>query len=220
MHKISVLIKMKQTMNKPYMIAVAGGSGSGKSTIVRMIQEKCDPSKILVFHQDHYYKDLSHLTPKERDDVNYDHPDSIDEELLLSHIRQLSEGKSILRPTWDFVTHTRASDTVKVEPRPVIFFDGIFSLRYKQIHDLFELKLFVEIDGDLRFIRRLKRDIIERGRNLDGVIKQYETTVRPMHIQYIEPTKKDANLVIYWDKRSENTIELLTEIVQKKIVSP
>ncbi len=199
---------------KPFMIAISGGSGSGKSTIVRLLEERTSKDiDILVMEQDHYYRDLSHLTPAERSVVNFDDPSSIDTELMFQHVKELVSGKSIDRPTYDFTQHVRAPFTERVHSASVIIFDGIFSLCYAEIRNLFDLKIFVDVDDDVRFIRRLRRDIAVRGRNIDSVIEQYLQTVRPMFIQHIKPTKAYADLVLAWEERNPGAIELLHNIL-------
>jgi len=202
-------------MKKPFLIAVSGGSGSGKSTIVRMIADAFLESEVLIFSQDHYYKDLSHLPKKKRDEVNFDHPDSIDDTLLLEHITQLLEGKSIPRPTYDFASHTRLKETVSIKPKPTIVFDGIFTLAFEKIRNLTQLKIFMEVGDDLRFIRRLQRDMEERGRSVESVIKQYIETVRPMHIQNIESTKPYADLVVLWEHYNLQSVNMIVSLIQQ-----
>ena len=202
-------------MNAPFLIAVSGGSGSGKSTIVKFLQDHCDASDILVLSQDHYYRDFSHLPLVERDRVNFDHPDSIDSQLLFAHVHQLLRGESIERPTYDFATHTRSAKTEKTSSKPTIILDGIFTLYFETVRKLTNLKIFMDVGDDLRFIRRLKRDIEERGRTMDGVIQQYTETVRPMHIQFVEPTKRFADLVVYWENINVQSVNMLAAVIKQ-----
>lgn len=202
-------------MKKPFLIAVSGGSGSGKSTIVKMIEDACG-SDILVLSQDHYYRDLSHLSKEERDKINFDNPNSIDDELLLSHVKLLLEGKTIQRPTYDFASHTRiANATVAVASKPTIILDGIFTLAFEEIRKLTQLKIFMEVGDDLRFIRRLQRDMEQRARSVDSVIKQYCETVRPMHIQYVETTKRFADLVVFWENLNTQSVNMIVSLIKQ-----
>ncbi len=202
-------------MKAPFLIAVSGGSGSGKSTIVRLIQEHCRPSEILVVSQDHYYRDFSHLSFAERERLNFDHPDAIDSELLISHVQTLLKGQSIERPTYDFASHARTGRTQKVEPKPTLILDGIFALYFERLRQLANLRIFMDVGDDLRFMRTLKRDLDERGRTLDGVIQQYTATVRPMHIQFVEPTKHFADLVVYWENMNMQSVNMLSCVIQQ-----
>lgn len=203
-------------MKKPFLIAVSGGSGSGKSTFVNMVSEASASSDLLILSQDHYYKDLSYLSKEERDRVNFDSPDSIDDALLFEHLTLLLQGKSIQRPTYDFKTHTRpAGQNVTVEPKGTIFLDGIFALAFEEIRKLIDLKIFMEVGDDLRFIRRLQRDTQQRGRSVESVIKQYIETVRPMNIQHIEPTKKYADLVVFWEPINMQSVERIVSLIQQ-----
>jgi uridine kinase len=202
-------------LKTPFLIAVSGGSGSGKSTLVKLIQE-ASASDILILSQDHYYRDLSHLSKEERDQVNFDNPNSIDDALLLSHLKLLLQNKAIERPIYDFASHTRVPNkTIQVEPRPTIVLDGIFSLAFEEIRKLVQLKIFMETGDDLRFIRRLKRDMEERGRSLDSVIKQYCETVRPMHIQHIESTKRFADLVVFWEDYNYQSVNMIVSLIKQ-----
>lgn len=183
-------------MRLPFVIGIAGGSGSGKTTVAQQILQRIGEERIAFLQHDAYYKDLSHLPPKERARVNFDHPDSLETDLLIRHIRLLREGQAVQVPVYDFTTHTRLSQTITVEPRPLILVEGILVFVEKALREQFDLKIFVDTDADIRFIRRLQRDIRERGRSMDSVIQQYLTTVRPMHLEFVEPSKRYADVII------------------------
>jgi len=180
----------------PLIVGIAGGSGSGKTTLVREILKLLPGQSVVVIPQDAYYKDNSQLSLEERRRINYDHPGSIDTDLLVRHLAALKAGRAIERPTYDFTTYTRRSETVHVEPTDVIIVEGILILENRRLRELMDLKLFVDTDADIRFIRRLTRDIQERGRTLDSVIQQYTETVRPMHLEFVEPSKRHADVII------------------------
>lgn len=181
--------------NRPLVIAVAGGSGSGKTTVARAIEEGLQRPTVLV-EQDAYYKDLAHLTLEERKKVNFDHPDAFDTELLIAQLQLLLAGRPIERPTYDYPAHTRAAATVRVESSDVILVDGILLYADARLRQLFDIKVFVDVPDDVRFIRRLQRDVVERGRTMDSVISQYLTTVRPMHLEFVEPSKRYADVIL------------------------
>jgi uridine kinase len=203
-------------MTKPILIGIAGGSGSGKTTIARKIQERCQGFSTLLFQLDHYYRDLAHLDPTERDKVNFDHPDSLEMGLLERHVSQLSSGAAIDRPTYEFASHTRSSKVVRLEPTDVVIVDGIFALYSPHIRKHLDCSIFVDVSDDVRFIRRLRRDVDERGRTNDGVIKQYLSSVKPMHDQFVAPTKHLADLVVHWDNFNERTLDMLTKMILTK----
>ena len=180
---------------RPLVIAVAGGSGSGKTTVARAIDEAVHRESVLV-EQDAYYKDLGHLPLEERKKVNFDHPDAFDTELMVAQLRLLLSGQPVDRPTYDYPAHTRAAATVRVVPRDVILVDGILLFADARLRPLFDIKVFVDVADDVRFIRRLQRDVVERGRTMDSVIRQYLTTVRPMHLEFVEPSKRWADIIL------------------------
>ncbi|WP_152654709.1 uridine kinase [Oceanobacillus sp. CFH 90083] len=182
--------------NKPIVIGVAGGSGSGKTSVTRSICERFKEKTILVIEQDAYYKDQSHLPFEERLKTNYDHPLAFDNDLLVEHLQQLLEYKSVAKPVYDYKVHNRSNETIHVEPKEVIIVEGILILEDANLVDLMDIKVFVDTDADLRIIRRLVRDIKERGRTLESVIDQYLQVVRPAHLQFIEPSKRYADLII------------------------
>jgi uridine kinase len=181
---------------RPVVIGIAGGTGSGKTTVAEAIVRRIGPERIALIQQDSYYKDQSHLPMEERVRINYDHPDSIDTALLIRHLQELIAGRPVEVPIYDFTTYTRTPHTRRVEPRPVILVEGILVFVEKALRDLFDIKIYVDADPDIRFIRRLQRDLAERGRTLESVIRQYLSTVRPMHLEFVEPSKRYADIII------------------------
>jgi uridine kinase len=186
---------MTATPIKPFVIGVAGGSGSGKSTVTREVLASIGPEMAAVVMQDDYYLDQSHLSPDDRFKTNYDHPDAFDWPLMMQHVQTLCRGEAIEMPVYDFTVHNRSKKTITIKPAPVIVIEGLFALFDSNLCKMMSLKVFVDTASDVRFIRRLQRDISERGRSVDSVIKQYLDTVRPMHKQFIEPTKRHADVI-------------------------
>lgn len=182
--------------NSPFIIGVAGGSGSGKTTVVKNLIDVLKGTSTVVLHHDNYYRDQSHLPLEERVKTNYDHPNSLETSLLVEHLKLLSEGKSILEPTYDFLNHTRSQETISIQPAQVILVEGILIFDDPALRELCNLKVFVDTDDDIRLIRRIQRDTTERGRSLDNVIEQYLNTVRPMYQQFVEPSKRFADVII------------------------
>ncbi len=180
----------------PLVIGIAGGSGSGKTTVANVILDKVGAQHIAYLPHDAYYKDLSSLPPNQRAQINFDHPDSLDTELLIEQVKRLVNGQSIELPVYDFKIHTRTSQTIHMDPQPVIIVEGILIFAERALRDLFDVKIFVDTDADIRFIRRLQRDITERGRSTESVINQYLSTVRPMHLEFVEPSKRYADVII------------------------
>jgi uridine kinase len=180
----------------PLVIGIAGGTGSGKSTVAMVIIDRVGANHIALLPHDAYYKDLSNLAPAQRAIINFDHPDSLETSLLVEHIKRLKEYQSIELPVYDFKSHTRTTKTIHIEPQPVILVEGILILAEMGLRDLFDVKIFVDTDADIRFIRRLERDIAERGRTSTSVINQYMATVRPMHLEFVEPSKRYADVII------------------------
>jgi uridine kinase len=178
------------------VIGIAGGTGSGKTTIASVILERAGAHKIALLPHDAYYKDLSDLPPAQRAQVNFDHPDSLDTPLLIQHLIKLKNNESILLPVYNFKTHSRTAKTIRINPQRVIIVEGILIFVEPKLRELFDVKIFVDTDPDIRFIRRLERDIAERGRTSESVIKQYMTTVRPMHLEFVEPSKRYADVII------------------------
>ncbi|MBU3208724.1 uridine kinase [Clostridium algidicarnis] len=183
-------------MNNPVLIGIAGGTGSGKSTISKEIYSRFDESCIAMIEQDSYYKDQSFMDINERIKTNYDHPKAFDTDLLIQHLKALLNRETIQKPMYNFEEHTRRKETVKVESRDIIILEGILILEDPGIRDLLDIKLYVDTDADVRIIRRLLRDINERGRTVESVINQYLNVVRPMHLQFVEPTKRYADIII------------------------
>jgi uridine kinase len=175
---------------------VAGGTGSGKTTVGRRIQEAANVEHLAYMQHDNYYRDQSHLSREERSRTNYDHPDSLETELMVQHLRALKAGQPIQMPIYDFTQDTRSAETQRVEPAPVILVEGILIFVEKELRDLMDIRIFVDTDADVRFIRRLRRDIVERGRSLDSVVQQYMGTVRPMHLEFVEPSKRYADIIV------------------------
>lgn len=181
---------------KQLVVGVAGGTGSGKTTISQEILRRVDGKNIAYIQHDRYYRDRSHLPLAERDQVNFDHPDALETDLLVEHLRQLRMGQAVEAPTYDFAAHTRRPETELIESCQIILVEGILIFVEAALRERFDIKIFVDTDADIRFIRRLRRDIAERGRTLDSVVEQYLTTVRPMHLEFVEPSKRYADLII------------------------
>ncbi|WBX79065.1 uridine kinase [Virgibacillus salarius] len=200
--------------DKPVVIGVAGGSGSGKTSVTRSICQRFSDQTILVIEQDYYYKDQSHLPFEERLNTNYDHPLAFDNDLLISHIYDLLNGKEIEKPVYDYKVHTRSKEVIKVKPKDVIILEGILILEDPRLVDLMDIKVYVDTDADLRIIRRLMRDINERGRSLDSVIDQYINNVRPSHLQFIEPTKRYADIIIPEGGQNHVAIDIMATKIE------
>ncbi len=180
----------------PLVIGIAGGSGSGKTTVAQEILNRVGPSRIAYLPHDAYYRDLSGLPPVQRAEVNFDHPNSLESELLVQHVLQLRNYQAIELPVYDFSIHTRTERTIPIKPQRVIMVEGILIYAEPELRKLFDIRIFVDTDSDLRFIRRLQRDITERGRTTESVIHQYLKTVRPMHLEFVEPSKRYADVII------------------------
>ena len=180
----------------PFVIGIAGGTGSGKTTVARRLYESLHLDSAVFLDQDSYYVSLDHLSLEERKKVNYDHPHSVDNELLAHHLGELMAMRAIEKPLYDFAAHTRAGETLRVEPREIILVEGILLFVDERLRELFDLRIFVDTEADLRFIRRLQRDLELRGRTIDSVIEQYLTTVRPMHFEFVEPSKRYADIIL------------------------
>jgi uridine kinase len=186
----------EQLVQKPIVIGIAGGSGSGKTTVANEILHRVGAHRIAFLPHDAYYRELNHLPIVQREQVNFDHPNSIETELLISHIKTLLEGKAIEVPVYDFTTHSRTGQSTHVEPKKIILVEGILIFAEALLREMFDIKVFVDTDSDIRFMRRLERDISERGRSVESVIRQYQSTVRPMHLEFVEPSKRYADVII------------------------
>jgi uridine kinase len=197
------------TSKRPLIIGIAGGSCSGKTTVTQAIYDVFKDHSVVVIEQDYYYKDQSHLTFEERLLTNYDHPLAFDTDLLIEHIHALLDRKSIEKPVYDYVNHTRSNEVIHVDPKDVIIVEGILVLEDERLRGLMDIKLFVDTDSDLRIIRRIERDIKERGRTADSVIEQYLSAVRPMHNMFIEPTKRYADVIIPEGGGNDVAIDLM-----------
>jgi uridine kinase len=180
----------------PLVIGIAGGSGSGKTTVAQEILSRVGPDRIAFLQHDSYYKDLTGLPPPQRAEVNFDHPNSLETELLIRHVISLRDGRPVEVPIYNFSIHSRTAQTFTVAPHRVVLVEGILIFVEAALRELFDIKIFVDTDPDIRFIRRLQRDITERGRTTESVIKQYQSTVRPMHLEFVEPSKRYADVII------------------------
>ncbi|WP_088342106.1 uridine kinase [Robiginitalea sediminis] len=199
-------------------IGIAGGTGCGKTTVVNQIISQLPESEVGVISQDSYYKDLSHLDFAERCKVNFDHPRAIDFELLEAHLRALKAGMPVEQPIYSFVDHNRTRQTVLTHPQKVMIVEGILIMTHPEIRKLFDIKIFVHADSDERLIRRLRRDIQERGRDLQEVLDRYQNTLKPMHDQFIEPTKEYADIIIPNNKYNTVAIDIVRTIIAEKLV--
>ncbi len=199
------------------VIGIAGGTGSGKTTVVNKILQQLNAEGVNVLSQDNYYHDNQHLSLQEREALNYDHPKSIDFELMLEHVKTLKQGISIEQPLYSFVTHSRTGDFVTVEPRSVLIVEGILVLTNPELLKEFDLKVFVHADSDERLIRRIRRDTQERGRDLSEVLHRYQTTLKPMHQEFIEPSKNEADLIVPNMRHNNVAIDFLTTVINNSL---
>lgn len=185
-----------QTNRPPIIIGISGGTGSGKTTVANVILSRIGAENLAFLPHDAYYKDLASLPKEQRSRINFDHPDSLETNLLIQHLQSLKQGNSVEVPIYDFTRHARTEETTHMKPHPVILVEGILIFADRQLCDLFDVKIFVDTPADIRFIRRLQRDIVERGRTVESVIEQYQKTVRPMHMEFVEPSKRYADVII------------------------
>ncbi|NRT11362.1 uridine kinase [Flavobacterium sp. 14A] len=200
------------------IIGIAGGTGSGKTTVVHQIMNELPEAEVGIISQDSYYKENHNLSFDERALINFDHPRAIDFELLVTHLKQLKENQTIQQPVYSFVTHNRTEDTITTHPRKVMIVEGILILANPELRDLFDVKIYVHADSDERLIRRLKRDIADRGRDMDEVLNRYQNTLKPMHQQFIEPTKAFADIIIPNDKYNTVAIDVVRAVINQRIL--
>ncbi|WP_196889156.1 uridine kinase [Aureivirga sp. CE67] len=199
------------------IIGIAGGTGSGKTTVVNKIIKELPQDEVCIISQDHYYNETNDLSYEERTKINFDHPNSIDFDLLVSHLKELKKGKTIKQPIYSFVAHNRLEDTINTHPKKVIIVEGILIFNNKELRDLCDIKVFVHADADERLIRRLRRDISERGRTIDEVLNRYQDTLKPMHQQFIEPTKSYADIIIPNDKFNTVAIDIVRTVINERL---
>lgn len=199
------------------ILGIAGGTGSGKTTVVRQILNELPEAEVTVISQDSYYKKNDHLSYQERCNINFDHPNAIDFDLLINHVKELKKGNSIEQPIYSFVTHNRVEDTLITHPKKVIIIEGILILTHKDLRKLIDVKMFVHADSDERLIRRLRRDIQERGRDINEVLERYQSTLKPMHQEFIEPTKNYADLIIPNDTYNTVAIDIVRTVINENL---
>lgn len=199
------------------IIGIAGGTGSGKTTVVRKIIESLPAGEVVLLPQDSYYKDSSHVPVEERQNINFDHPDAFEWNLLSKHVVTLKEGHCIEQPTYSYLTCTRQPETIHIEPRDVIIIEGILALCDKKLRSLMDLKVFVDADSDERLIRVIQRDVLERGRTAEAVMERYTRVLKPMHLQFIEPTKRYADLIVPQGGNNQVAIDILTMFIEKNL---
>ena len=196
------------------IIGIAGGTGSGKTTVVKNIAKALPPHCVAVVPIDSYYNDTTNMTPEERKAINLDHPDAFDWKLLTEHVKKLKSGEAIEQPTYSYIESNRQKETIHVEPKPVIIIEGIMALHSKKLRDIMDLKIFVDTDSDVRLIRNIRRDVVERGRTVEMVLDRYEKVLKPMHEQFIEPTKQFADLIIPSGGENKTGIHILKTYIE------
>ena len=199
------------------IVGIAGGTGSGKTTVVKKIIEKLPEDEVVVMPQDSYYKDNGHLPIEQRQEINFDHPASIEFPLLINHLQRLKNGEIIHMPIYSYLTCTRADETIKLQPKHVVIVEGIMILTDKKLREMIDIRVYVDADADDRLARVVKRDIIERGRSVDKVLERYEKTVKPMHLQFIEPSKRFADIIVPQGGNNEVAINILTSIIERNL---
>ena len=199
------------------IIGIAGGTGSGKTTVVDKIIKQLPLDEVCVISQDSYYKATDNLSYEERTKINFDHPRAIDFDLLIKHLKALKKGKTIQQPVYSFVTHNRTKDSVKTHSRKVVIVEGILIFNSEELRDLFDIKIFVHAETDERLIRRVRRDITDRGRDIDEVLERYQNTLKPMHQQFIEPTKNHADIIIPNDRYNNVAIDIVRSVINERL---
>jgi len=199
------------------VVGIAGGTGSGKTTVVKEVVKRLPENEVAIIPQDAYYRDNSHIPLEERQEINFDHPDSIEFELLIEHIKALRRGVPVQQPIYSYLTSTRSDETVHVTPKSVVIVEGILILQNPRLRDLFDIKVYVDADTDDRLMRVITRDIEERGRTLENVLERYEKTVKPMHLQFIEPSKRYADIIVPQGGKNHVAINILTSIIEKNL---
>lgn len=200
------------------VIGIAGGSGSGKTTVHRQILEQLGSSRVAIMDHDAYYRDQAHLEPEQRIRVNYDHPDALETDLMVRHLDALLSGESIEKPVFNFTKHERSADSIAVAPRPVIIVEGILVLAEQELRNRMDIKLYVDADDDIRLMRRIERDLNERGRSLDSILNQYRRTVRPMHLEFVEPSKRHADVIIPRGGQNQVAVDLVLARVRSLLM--
>jgi uridine kinase len=201
-------------MELPVVIGIAGGSGSGKTTVLQRIIREIGADPIAILDHDAYYEDLSHLAPEKRAQFNFDHPDALETDLMREHLDRLIAGEAVEKPVYDFTTHTRRDETETVEPRPVILIEGILVLAEPLLEERMDIKIYVDAADDIRLMRRIRRDLQERGRSIEGILRQYERTVRPMHLEFVEPSKREADVIIPRGGHNHVAIQMVMSRIQ------
>jgi len=199
------------------IVGIAGGTGSGKTTVVKEVVRRLPENEVAVIPQDSYYRDNSHIPMEQRQEINFDHPSSIEFELLIDHIEQLREGVPIHQPIYSYLSCTRSEESIPVEPKNVIIIEGILILQNPELRDLMDIKVFVDADNDDRLMRVISRDMQERGRSVQNVLERYQKTVKPMHLQFIEPTKRYADIIVPQGGQNKVAISILTSIIEKSL---
>lgn len=199
------------------IIGIAGGTGSGKTTVVNKIVQKLPTDEVCVISQDSYYNATDNLSYDERSKINFDHPRAIDFDLIIEHLKDLKAGKTINQPIYSFVTHNRTTDVIKTHPKKVIIVEGILIFNNEELRDLFDIKIFVHADADERLIRRVRRDINERGRDINEILSRYQDTLKPMHQQFIEPTKNYADIIIPNDRHNNVAIDIVRTVITNRL---
>lgn len=200
-----------------FIIGIAGGTGSGKTTVVRKLIERLPKGEVTVIPLDSYYNDSSSVPPEERQKINFDHPNAFEWPLLIKHLQELKEGRAVEQPIYDYITSTRQKETIHVEPSEIIIVEGIMTLHHPELRDEMDLKVFVDADGDDRLIRVIKRDIVERGRTIEAVIERYQRVLKPMHEQFIEPCKRYANVIIPQGGHNNAAINMMAKFIKQQL---